>query len=1048
MSSQNSTTGNVLGTIGAVVGAIFGGPVGAAQGYAIGSSIGNAIDPPKGPTVSGPRLADLAVQTSTYGSFIPRIYGTVPLHGNLMWLENGKIKETVRKKKQGGKGGGGGTTVKTYTYSATFAIGLCEGPIAGIRRIWCLDKLIYNAGSDDLETIIASNQAATGWRLYLGTDDQEPDPRYEADVGVGNAPAFRGMAYIVFDDFQLADYNNSLQSAQFKFEVVDDASGSISLLSNKTGQYSRNSTSQALIAKPYFISAEKVVFYAPQWNITWPSTGNAIRYEVRPSGAITQSIKSYTGLGYPAGPPNGFTDDDDEFWPNSQAVFNGSSFVGTGPDGYILRAGGVYCGISDTGGRKIYSRTDSSPANMYGTIISSAKVIASDGDVIYAILDSTLNIYDKNLSLVSSISASIPASITYPTARAVFYKDKLRIYDGAVTNPKIYDLDTSSGVYTEKYSIPTIVGDFYYSTNIAFENEIFVRTYQLSATNSIIVEWFNLESQTYNLVSLGSIVSSEFELSSIISPTDLDVSLISDEVRGYRVQGGSIRSALEPLQAIWPFDVRPHGYQLQCLPRGQSSVATINYEELGAGDTSESGDLLPQSREMDSQLPASTHVKFWDAAREYADSEQYADRPGTDAVNRVDREFPIVLTATEGAKAADVLQQLPWLERTTFEFSLPPTYGELEPGDVVTINTPGSVYSLRLTEISDSISGVRQCKARPNNPALYLSNAVGGEGVVPPGTIPLAGPSLFVPMDIPLVDEVSQNTPGFASAMTGYTDGWPGAVAVRSTDNGQTFDDLQAYAGKGAIAVATTTLGSHAGYLIQQASLTISVISGDFESITQDQLLNGYNYAAYGVNGRWEIVRFQNATLNSDATVTLDTFVRGDKGTEWATGLHQIGDYFVLLDDADNAFIGMAIQSIGVESLYRGVTSGASVDDADDVLFTYNGVNLETLSPVSAQAFRDGSSNLTATFYRRSRLGNTWWNTGVQSPIGETTESYEIDVMNGSTVVRTISVTSPAFSYSAANQTTDFGSPQSSIVFRIYQLSEVVGRGYVYEVTL
>ncbi len=58
------------------------------------------------PETEGPRLEDLSVQTSTYGTDIPRLYGTVAMSGNLIWLENGKLKEVVKKKKSGGKGGG------------------------------------------------------------------------------------------------------------------------------------------------------------------------------------------------------------------------------------------------------------------------------------------------------------------------------------------------------------------------------------------------------------------------------------------------------------------------------------------------------------------------------------------------------------------------------------------------------------------------------------------------------------------------------------------------------------------------------------------------------------------------------------------------------------------------------------------------------------------------------------------------------------------------------------------------------------------------------
>jgi len=226
------STGQILGGGGgAIIGAILAAPTGgmslaagAILGAQLGMTAGGLLDPPKGPTVEGPRLGDLSVQTSTYGQFIPRTYGTIGLSGNVFWLENNKIKEVVKKKKSGGKGGGSSTTVKTYTYFATFAVGLCEGPIAGVRRIWIGPDLVYDAGSDDLETIIASNQASSKFKIYLGTDTQQPDSRIQAEMGVANCPAYRGLAYIVVKDLALANYGNSIAGAQVKVEVVSSIS--------------------------------------------------------------------------------------------------------------------------------------------------------------------------------------------------------------------------------------------------------------------------------------------------------------------------------------------------------------------------------------------------------------------------------------------------------------------------------------------------------------------------------------------------------------------------------------------------------------------------------------------------------------------------------------------------------------------------------------------------------------------------------------------------------------------------------------------------------
>lgn len=1092
-----STGQGVGGVVGAVIGAVLAAPTGgmslaagAALGFQTGMAVGGMLNPPKGPTVQGPRLSDLAIQTSTYGNFIPRVYGTIGIHGNILWLENNQLKETVRKQKQGGKGGGSKTTVKTYSYSGTMILALCQGPIAGIRRIWCMDKLIYNAGSEDLETIIASNQAAAGWKLYLGTDDQMPDPRYEADVGVGNASAFRGIAYLAFYDFQLADYSNTLQAAQFKVEIVsiqedqypvlidvtDDLPASGVFYTGRAGNYSggfylsssffglsyayklnRNGVTSVVSAPISINMGDWVAFNAMQSmdehdlmfvhsddgtgqllflenkNFTVVQTTFNLentRYHERAGHSWVQFSYDYNN---PDGSPSGswiakIDKASSVSWSYSTrfeaAAVEVDRYVPT-PDGYLIKY--TSSSIPDAGTLGI-TAYDELGAAAYSFAVSLNPTVATKGS------DRSAVFVDDSMVAHFVFMLYRPINPLPPEYGKIYYVKVDLINQVILAQTEIFFPELVAIGHADPRSCFEEDGIVYFGG--AFQNG---KNFYCAFPHAVISD---------GAASLASITEYECGLSGLLSTADVDTSLLTDGVRGYRVSGGSIRSAIEPLQGAFPFDVIQSGYQIKCVPRGQASVVTIPWEDLGAADGDEQGEILRQSREMDSQLPARTTIKYLNAAREYAAGEQYAERINTEAINRVDRELPLVLTADEAAGVAEVLQNLAWLERSDLSITLPPTYLPLEGADVVTVTTPQASYQLRLTEINYTPDGRLECKAKPNRAALYTPNAAGGEGVAPVGTVPLAGQSIVLLLDIPVVDETLQNDVGFVGVMTGYTDSWPGGLLVRSNDDGQTWADLQGFTGKATIGTARGTLPSSDCTLIDQRTLTVDLISGELDSVTSDQMLAGVNYAAYGLDGRWEIVRFQNATLQGDGSYLISGFVRGEKGTEWATGLHAVDDYFVLLDDPDNAFIGLPVESIGLERLYRGVTSGASVDAATDVPFAYRGVNLECLSPAYAKGSRDGSSNFTGTFTRRSRLSSSWWATGVEAPLGEAAQAYEIDAMNGSTVVRTIAASTPTFAYSAADQATDFGSAQASITFRIYQLSAVVGRGLPLEVTL
>jgi hypothetical protein len=183
------------------VGTMLGGPVGGAVGSLLGQSIDQQILGP-GPR-EGPRLGDLSVQTSSYGTAIPKIFGRMRVAGSIIWSTD----LTEDSQTEGAKGQPDSVT---YSYSASFAVALSSRPIASVGRIWADGKLI--------RTVDGQFTVNTGFRTLLGWEDQEPDPLISSVEGIGFAPAYRGVAIAIFENLQLAEFGNRIPF--LTFEVV------------------------------------------------------------------------------------------------------------------------------------------------------------------------------------------------------------------------------------------------------------------------------------------------------------------------------------------------------------------------------------------------------------------------------------------------------------------------------------------------------------------------------------------------------------------------------------------------------------------------------------------------------------------------------------------------------------------------------------------------------------------------------------------------------------------------------------------------------------
>lgn len=194
------------------VGTAVGGPIGGAIGAFIGQQVDQAVF---GSSRQGPRLKELTVTTSSYGQPLPRNFGRMRVAGSIIWAT--ELQEASNKS----GGGKGQPSTTTFSYSASFAVALSSTPINRVGRIWA-DGNLLRGSADDLKV-------GGKLRVYTGTGDAQVDPLIAADQGA-LAPAFRDVAYVVFEDLQLADFGNRIPALTFEVFAPDSQTVSINEL--------------------------------------------------------------------------------------------------------------------------------------------------------------------------------------------------------------------------------------------------------------------------------------------------------------------------------------------------------------------------------------------------------------------------------------------------------------------------------------------------------------------------------------------------------------------------------------------------------------------------------------------------------------------------------------------------------------------------------------------------------------------------------------------------------------------------------------------------
>ena len=174
------------------------------------------------------KISNFTVTTAEYGSAVPEVFGTTRRSGNVIYYDDFTAHEH-RESHKAGKGGRKKTVTITYTYTVATILGLCEGPINGIGKVW-VGKSVYDYPNDNI-----------GLTCWTGTDTQQPWA-YVQGKHPDKALPYKGLAYMagvvdLGDNATFPTYNFEIKGKLLNTGDYTDANPAdvIRYILNKTG---------------------------------------------------------------------------------------------------------------------------------------------------------------------------------------------------------------------------------------------------------------------------------------------------------------------------------------------------------------------------------------------------------------------------------------------------------------------------------------------------------------------------------------------------------------------------------------------------------------------------------------------------------------------------------------------------------------------------------------------------------------------------------------------------------------------------------------------
>ena len=567
----------------------------------------------------------------------------------------------------------------------------------------------------------------------------------------------------------------------------------------------------------------------------------------------------------------------------------------------------------------------------------------------------------------------------------------------------------------------------------------------------------------------------EFEIQATVSPTVEDIlddicqqvditsglrdfTAATQPVSGFLRPGRqTARQAIEPLLQAFPGDIIEVDGKIKWVNRGGAKLYDITSSQLAAtvwetGQVEETPSV-EYTRKQEIEAATAVDITYFTyhasdkEIRSYQQGEQNVARPTKNYItNPLTITLTMALTDAEAKQIAARILYTIWNEKNSFNVILPPTFLDLAPADVIGIPVAGTVKRARIIDVEAGPMGPVGLSLMEDDPYVISQSQIvaantggtGGNQYVNVATLAYHAWNGNALRDIDIVTDM----PGFYMAVS-WPSGLNGCTVYISRDGGNSFQVAQQITSYTPVGTAVTVLPDFTGTAIWDTSGYVEATfpRGTPSSMSIWDVIAGGNAALVGE----EVIQYRDVTLIDSVTNRwrFSNLLRGQRGTGYFAPSHAMSEKVILLSTNVKRF-ELDRSLIGKQIILRFVPTGGSLASATNFPLTITGRELMPYAGVHLAGTRDGSSNLTVTWIRRTRKDGQWKDLN-DVGLGEENELYDVEVWNSTytTLKRTTETTEPFYVYSSADQVIDFGSNQATVYLKIYQKNTIFGRGYV-----